>query len=113
VCSSPCTKLALGGSGVAAPSANRFGRVGADDMQVVKDLLEALDNGATDMDLTGYSEEEIERLMNQVHQEPPAAKDDFDSEKLHIIITSATTAEQEALFVELTNRGIKCRLSNM
>jgi hypothetical protein len=50
-------------------AANRFGRVGADDMQIVKDLLEALDNGAADMDLTGYSEDAIEELMNQIHQD--------------------------------------------
>ena len=62
-------------------AANRFGRVGADDMQIVKDLLEALDNGAADMDLTGYSEEEIERLMNQVHQDdPPAENKQIDEE---------------------------------
>jgi ParB-like chromosome segregation protein Spo0J len=46
-------------------AANRFGRVGQDDPAVLKDLLEALDTGATDMDLTGYSEAAIEELMTQ------------------------------------------------
>jgi hypothetical protein len=32
-------------------------------------LLEVLDNGAADMDLTGYSEDAIEELMNQIHQD--------------------------------------------
>lgn len=44
-------------------AANRFGRVGQDDPAMLKDLLEALDTGATDMDLTGYSEAAIEELM--------------------------------------------------
>jgi hypothetical protein len=50
-------------------AANRFGRVGADDPAVLKDLLQELDTGATDMDLTGYSEEERERLATQFHRD--------------------------------------------
>jgi hypothetical protein len=48
-------------------AANRFGRVGHDDNAVLKDLLEQLDTGVTDMDLTGYTVEAIERLMLQFH----------------------------------------------
>jgi hypothetical protein len=48
-------------------AANRFGRVGADDPAILKDLLEQLDTGAADMDLTGYTQEAIERLMTQFH----------------------------------------------
>jgi len=53
-------------------AANRFGRVGADDPAVLKDLLQELDTGATDMDLTGYTEQAIEELMLQTHQEEAA-----------------------------------------
>jgi hypothetical protein len=49
-------------------AANRFGRVGQDDAALLKDLLQELDSGATDMDLTGYTAEAIEQLMTQVHQ---------------------------------------------
>ncbi len=48
-------------------AANRFGRVGADDPALLKDLLEQLDTGATDLDLTGYTREAIENLMTQFH----------------------------------------------
>ncbi len=50
-------------------AANRFGRVGKDDTALLKDMLEELDTGAVNMDLTGYVEAEIERLMLQEHQE--------------------------------------------
>ena len=57
-------------------AANRFGRVGDDDPAILKDLLEQLDDGSRDMDLTGYSDKERERLMTQfyVAEEEKAAK---------------------------------------
>ena len=59
-------------------AANRFGRVGQDDAALLKDLLQELDIGALDMDLTGYTSEELERLMAQFHVdsiEPPELRD--------------------------------------
>jgi DNA modification methylase len=50
-------------------AANRFGRIGIDDGQKLKDLLEELDTGGFDMDLTGYSEKAMEELMTQFHVE--------------------------------------------
>jgi ParB-like chromosome segregation protein Spo0J len=37
------------------------------DLPVLKDLLEELDTGAFDMDLTGFDTSEIEDLMTQFH----------------------------------------------
>lgn len=48
---------------------NRIAELAERDMGIIKDLLEELDTGANDMDLTGYAEAEIERLMLQEHQE--------------------------------------------
>jgi hypothetical protein len=48
-------------------AANRFGRVGDDDPALLKDLLQELDTGAMDMDLTGYSLDTREKLMTQFH----------------------------------------------
>lgn len=59
-------------------AANRFARVGQDDAQLLKDLLEELDTGELDMDLTGFDEKTIEELMNQFHVEEvesPVLKD--------------------------------------
>ena len=46
---------------------NRIAELAERDMGIIKDLLEELDTGANDMDLTGYTEAEIERLMTQFH----------------------------------------------
>jgi DNA modification methylase len=53
-------------------AANRFGRVGQDDAAILKDLLQLLDTGAMDMDLTGYSKEALEELMTQAPPETEA-----------------------------------------
>jgi ParB-like chromosome segregation protein Spo0J len=49
---------------------NRIAELAERDMSIIKDLLEELDTGANDMDMTGYTEAEIERLMTQYHVEP-------------------------------------------
>jgi hypothetical protein len=48
-------------------AANRFGRLGQDEMAVLKDLLQELDTGATDMETTGYTAAALETLMTQFH----------------------------------------------
>jgi DNA modification methylase len=50
-------------------AANRFGRVGQDDAALLKDLLQELDTGATDMGLTGFDEKALEELMTQAPPE--------------------------------------------
>jgi ParB-like chromosome segregation protein Spo0J len=50
-------------------AANRL--QGADDPAILKDLLEQLDTGATDMELTGYTAEDIERLMTALPPPDP------------------------------------------
>ncbi len=44
-------------------AANRFGRVGEDEQSMLKSILEELDSGDLDMDVTGYTEKDIEELM--------------------------------------------------
>ena len=39
------------------------------DMPMLKDLLEEVDNGEGDMDMTGFDEVEIEMLMTEFHQD--------------------------------------------
>jgi hypothetical protein len=48
---------------------NRLAELAERDNAVIKDLLETLDDGSTDMDLTGYSQTAIENLMTQFHVE--------------------------------------------
>jgi len=49
-------------------SDNRLAELAERDGALLKDLLEQLDTGSGDMDLTGYTVEVIENLMTQVHQ---------------------------------------------
>jgi ParB-like chromosome segregation protein Spo0J len=46
---------------------NRIAELAEIDSAVLKDLLETLDDGQNDMDLTGFDAAELERLMNQFH----------------------------------------------
>jgi ParB-like chromosome segregation protein Spo0J len=48
---------------------NRIAELAERDNATIKDLLQELDTGETDMDLTGYEREAIERLVNQYHVE--------------------------------------------
>jgi len=50
-------------------AANKFS--GEDNMPELKDLLLELDTGELDMDLTGFDNAELERLMTQFHVESP------------------------------------------
>ncbi|NPV52198.1 MAG: ParB N-terminal domain-containing protein [Firmicutes bacterium] len=46
---------------------NRIAELAEMDRGVLKDILQELDDGAFDMELTGFTEPEIERLMTQFH----------------------------------------------
>lgn len=50
---------------------NRLAELAERDNALLKDLLEQLAAGSEDMDLTGYTEEDIERLMTQFHIDRP------------------------------------------
>jgi len=60
---------------------NRIAELAERDMGIIKDLLEELDTGANDMDLTGYVEAEIERLMTQYHVEEANAPELKDGDR--------------------------------
>ena len=53
---------------------NQSGLISEWDLPNLKDLLTELDTGAFDMDVTGFSTEEIEDLMNQTHMDFGTAK---------------------------------------
>jgi len=54
---------------------NRIAELAERDMSIIKDLLEEL--GANDMDLTGYVEAEIERLMTAAADVPDDSAEDI------------------------------------
>ena len=61
-------------------AANRFGRIGADDPAMLKDLLAELDDGQRDMGLTGFDEAAMEQLMTAVHV--PEDNKDIDEDAM-------------------------------
>ena len=46
------------------------------DLPTLKDLLQELDDGSVDMDLTGFDTKEIEELMTQFHEDNEGLTDD-------------------------------------
>ena len=48
---------------------NRISEIAELNTAVLKDLLQELDDGGVDMDLTGFMEDELETLMTQFHAE--------------------------------------------
>jgi ParB-like chromosome segregation protein Spo0J len=57
---------------------NRIAELAEPDNAMLKDLLQELDTGQMDMDLTGFDAGELERLMTQLHTPDfqPASKDE-------------------------------------
>ncbi len=51
---------------------NRIAELAERDNALLKDLLQELDTGEIDMDLTGYTEAALEELMTQEHQDEDA-----------------------------------------
>ena len=57
-------------------SDNRIAELAERDEQAIKDLLEELDDGSNDMDLTGYAQDVIEEMMTAA---PPSDPVDLDA----------------------------------
>jgi len=59
---------------------NRLAELAEPDLPSLKDLLESLDNGSMDMDLTGFDEKALEELMTQFYI--PEDNKDIDEESM-------------------------------
>lgn len=57
---------------------NRIAELSEWNLPTLKDILEEIDTGAIDMDLTGFDADELEKLMTQFRAD--AQEDDFDAE---------------------------------
>lgn len=84
------------------------------DMPLLKDLLQDLDTGALDMDLTGFDDFELEQLMTQFHVED----DDLDMEeekepkkaKYNVVVHCLDEAGQIDTYNKLTEQGFICEM---
>ena len=64
------------------------------DMAALKDLLQDLDTGSIEMDLTGFDDWEIEQLMTQYHvEDDPFEEDDFSEEEMEKADTVVVVGE--------------------
>ena len=86
-------------------AANKHG--GEFDVPLLKDLLIELDDGAFDLKLTGFSQSELEKLINyegNVKPEVPLGS------AYEVIVTCADESEQKKVFDRLTGEGMTCRV---
>jgi len=75
---------------------NRIAELAEMDNTMLKDVLEELDTGAFDMDLTGFAEDALEDLMTQFHvQDEDDVEDDFDVAKALAEIAKPRISEGE------------------
>jgi len=59
---------------------NRLAELSEMDNTMLKDLIQEIDTGEIDLTLTGFEEDEIEKLMTQYFDEAPEAFDEFDED---------------------------------
>lgn len=81
-------------------------------LPAVKDILEEIDTGAFDIELTGYSTPEIEDLMTQYHVEPDENNVPYIS-RYEIVVEIKDETQQKNLYQRLTDEGYKCRVLNL
>jgi ParB-like chromosome segregation protein Spo0J len=75
---------------------NKIAELAEINSAVLKDLLEMLDDGSRDMDLTGFSAKELENMMTQTA--PPEKIETLSPiRKLHVLITMNANAGLEML----------------
>ena len=88
---------------------NRIAELSELDNQTLKDLIEELDDGATDLDITGFTQEDLEKLMTQIQPETDDLSDMVEG-FFKIEVTCKNEVEQEKIFSELQERGVECKL---
>jgi len=92
-------------------AANKGG--GEWDFTKLKDLMEDLDDGQFDLELTGFDTQEIENLMTFVSEDKKNESKDLSdriSTSFKIEIECESELLQEDLFNEFQQRGFKCRI---
>ena len=90
---------------------NRIAELAELDRGSLKDLIEELDTGELDLDVTGFDDASLEKLMSEFYQE--SESDDL-SENLGdffgIEIKCKNETEQERLYKKLSGEGFECKI---
>lgn len=88
------------------------------DFELLKDLLEELDDGSFDVELTGFDMNEIENLMTQYFDEENNEENNSEentspvelNDNTVIVIEADSEEQLEEIFTELVEEGYNCRL---
>lgn len=86
---------------------NRTAEVGTFNTDALTELLQNL----PDLDGTGYDTSDLEDLLKADDDIPKdsGAEDEYH-ERFELVVECASEADQEALFLRLSNEGMTCRL---
>lgn len=84
---------------------NRIAELAELDMPTIKDLLQELDDGSLDMDLTGFDKETLEKLMTAIPPIDVPVPSCFKVE-----IDCKDEQQQRVVFERMVKEGFECRL---
>lgn len=90
---------------------NRIAELAEIDRDQLKDIIEELDSGELDLDVTGFDNSSLEQLMSQFHQD----EDDTDlsenlGEAYSVEIVCKNEQEQEKVYNLMNDKGYKCKI---
>ena len=96
---------------------NRIAELAEQDDDILKGLLEELSSSELDLDLTGFTSEDINQLLTE-GQSAPAQKEDTlgDTEGIQaesqfgVIVMCSTEEEQAATYEKLVAEGFSCKI---
>lgn len=80
------------------------------DEEMLKIEFNELSNLDFDISLTGFEKTEIETLLEEQEEKEDTSKEVDFKTTLEIIVECETEIEQESLYEEFKERGLKCRL---
>jgi hypothetical protein len=83
------------------------------DLEVLKLELDALVNDGFNVELTGFSLNELTDLIDPVLEKEEIIKDENYESAFSIIIDCNDEQEQEKIFNELDSKGYKCRVQSL
>lgn len=80
------------------------------DIPALKDLLVGLDDGAFDLTLTGFSEQELKSMIDWAgKQEARMGREIAIPEMYQVVVNCTSESDQLALLERLTQEGRACR----
>ena len=90
---------------------NRLAELSEMDNEMLKDLIQEIDANEIDLTLTGFEEDEIEKIIGEFNQQEDIKDLSDDLKEVYeIVITCENERHQEELFNRFTKEGLKCRI---